>query len=353
MMVRGSASAGWTLAIVSSAAFGITGSFATPLIDSGWSPGAAVTARVTLAAIILAGPTIWALRGRWGLVTRNIGLVLGYGLVAVAACQLFFFSALATLDVGVALLLEYLGIIMVVLWLWLRHGQRPRSLTVAGAMCAMVGLALVLNLVGGGVRLDVVGVLWGLAAAVGLATHFVLSARPADGLPPLALAACGLTVAAVVLWIAGALGIMPLRATWGTVVIADADIPWWIPIIGVALISAAIAYVTAIGAVRILGSKLASFVGLAEVLFAIVFAWVLLGQMPGWVQLGGGALIVGGVVLVRADELRGRIGLPDRALPNPEPAPPTAEPPNALNDPLHEGATSNSLQFRGSPTHHT
>lgn len=304
MMVRGSAGAGWVLALISAAAFGVTGSFATPLIAAGWSPGAAVTARVTLAAALLAGPTIWSLKGRWSLIRRNIGLILGYGLVAIASCQLFYFSALATLDVGVALLLEYLGIIMVVAWLWIAHGQRPRSLTIAGAALAMLGLALVLNLVGGGVRLDIAGVLWGLAAAVGLAAHFVLSARPAHGLPPIALAACGLGVGAAALWVAGGVGIMPLRAAWVDVPIGGSMVPWWIPILGIALISAAIAYVAGIGAVRILGSKLASFVGLAEVLFAIVFAWLLLGQMPGWVQLAGGALIIGGVVLVRLDEIR-------------------------------------------------
>ena len=33
---------------------------------------------------------------------------------------------------------------------------------------------------------------------------------------------------------------------------------------------------------------MASFVGLSEVLFAILFAWVLLGELPGLIQLAGG-----------------------------------------------------------------
>jgi len=41
------------------------------------------------------------------------------------------------------------------------------------------------------------------------------------------------------------------------------------------------------------------------VLFAVIWAWLLLGELPGPVQLLGGLLIVGGVVLVRVDELRG------------------------------------------------
>ena len=58
-----------------------------------------------------------------------------------------------------------------------------------------------------------------------------------------------------------------------------------------------------IGAARRLGAKLASFAGLAEVLFAILFAWLLLGQLPTTMQIVGGVFILAGVALVRLDEL--------------------------------------------------
>ena len=84
---------------------------------------------------------------------------------------------------------------------------------------------------------------------------------------------------------------------------------------GLALVSAVIAYVAGIGAARRLGAKLASFIGMAEVLFAIVFAWLLLGQLPSAVQFLGGAFILGGVTLVRIDELEASpaSGRPDAA----------------------------------------
>jgi drug/metabolite transporter (DMT)-like permease len=76
-------------------------------------------------------------------------------------------------------------------------------------------------------------------------------------------------------------------------------------VIGLSVIAAALAYVVGISAARTLGSKLASFVGLTEVLFAVLFAWLFLGQLPTGTQLVGGVLIVAGVALVRVDELRG------------------------------------------------
>jgi drug/metabolite transporter (DMT)-like permease len=50
------------------------------------------------------------------------------------------------------------------------------------------------------------------------------------------------------------------------------------------------------------------------VLFAVIWAWLLLGELPGPIQLLGGLLIVGGVVLVRLDELRAPSGTGAAAL---------------------------------------
>ena len=58
-------------------------------------------------------------------------------------------------------------------------------------------------------------------------------------------------------------------------------------------------------AVPRIGSRVASFVGLSEVLFALMFAWIFLAEVPAPVQFAGGALILVGVVLVRADASSG------------------------------------------------
>ena len=65
------------------------------------------------------------------------------------------------------------------------------------------------------------------------------------------------------------------------------------------LVSAVFAYLTGIAAVRRLGSSVASFVALTEVIFAVAFAFVLLGQRPSPVQLVGGALVLAGIALVQ------------------------------------------------------
>jgi drug/metabolite transporter (DMT)-like permease len=73
------------------------------------------------------------------------------------------------------------------------------------------------------------------------------------------------------------------------------------------VVTAAVAYTTGIAAVRRLGSRLASFVALTEVLAAVLFAWLLLGQLPARIQFVGGLCVLAGVVLVKLDEDRSRI----------------------------------------------
>jgi drug/metabolite transporter (DMT)-like permease len=310
--------AGLTLAVLSAATFGTSGAFASSLIDAGWSPAAAVVTRVAVAAAVLTVPALVQLRGRWSLLRRGAGRTAAYGLIAVAGCQLFYFNAIQRMPVGVALLLEYLAAVLVVGWLWLRHGQRPRRLTVAGAAAAIAGLAMVLDL-GGSARIDPVGVMWGLLAAVGLAIYFLLgAATDEEPLPPIVMAWAGMCVGAVALAALGWIGVLPLTATTGDVGFLGHRVSWAVPVLGLSLVAAVIAYVAGIGAARRLGAKLASFIGMAEVLFAILFAWLLLGQLPSAVQFLGGAFILGGVTLVRIDELEaspaaGRLDAPARA----------------------------------------
>ena len=300
---RPTAGVGLGLALLSAVTFATSGTFARSLIAADWSAEAVVVARVGIAALLLAVPAVLSLRGRGEVLRRTLGSVGVFGLLGVATAQACFFNAVRYLPVGVALLLEYLGIILVVGWMWLVHGQRPRRLTVVGSVAALAGLAFVLDLTGTG-RLDPVGVLWGLGAGVGLAGYFVLAARVDADLPSVAMASFGMAVGAAVLVLLGLVGVLPLRATFGAVDFAGQRTSWLVPIAGLSLVAAVVAYLAGIAATRVLGARLASFVGLTEVMFAVLIAWLFLGELPSVVQLLGGGLIVAGVALVRLDELR-------------------------------------------------
>ena len=232
-------------ALVSASSFGLSGSLGRGLMDAGWSSAAAVAVRILLGAAVLMPLALMELRGRWVLLRRNLRMILAYGLVAVAGCQLAYFNAIARMPVGVALLIEYAAPVAIVGWLWLTRGQRPGRQTVAGALLGIVGLVLVLDLVGGA-SADVIGVLWAFGAMIGVATYFVLSARQDDGLPPTVLAASGLLIGGVALLVAGATGVLTFTATTAAVAFVGGTVAWWVPVVALGVLTAALSYATGI-----------------------------------------------------------------------------------------------------------
>lgn len=293
---------GLIFAMVSAASFGMSGALARGLLDAGWTAGAATLVRVAIAAVVLVVPGALALRGRWHLLRRGAGVIVAYGVFAVAGAQLCYFIAVGYLDVSVALLIEYTAPVAVVLWMWMRHGSRPTRLTVAGAFIAAAGLVLLLDVLGGGAGVNLVGVLWALAAMVGASVYFVIGGDESNGLPGMTLAAGGLLVALVVLGLAAIAGVLPIAWSTDTVQFVPFAAPWWAVALVLGVVTAATAYVTGIAATRRLGARLGSFVALTEVMMATAFAWLLLGQVPLAIQIAGALLVVAGVVVVKLGE---------------------------------------------------
>src|SRR6195952_2336091 len=225
------AGVGLGFALMSAASFGTSGTFGSSLITAGWTPALVILLRISLGALILAVPTWLALRGRWQLLWDGRKIVVLYSVLAVACAQVFYFNAVQRLSVGIALMLEYLGIILVVGGRGAGPGRKPARLTVVGSVLALMGLALVLNLFGGN-RIDPIGVLWGLGAAVGLAAFFLISAKTDDALPPVAMAGVGMGLGSVVLLGFGLVGVLPLGVGASTVELAGSSLPWWVPVLG-------------------------------------------------------------------------------------------------------------------------
>ena len=295
------AAAGLGLALVSAFAFALSGALARPMLDSGWSAGAIVLIRIALGALVVLPFGLRAVHGRWHLVRRAAPTILVYGMLAVAGAQFFYFSSLQYLQVGPALLIEYTAPAAVVLWMWLTRGQRPGRLTVVGALVCAIGLFLVLDLVTG-VGLDPVGVLWALGAMTGATAYFVISGDDRSELPSITLAAGGLVVGAAVLGLLGLVGALPMEAATGSQAYAGVDVAWWVPLVLLGVVTAATAYVTGVAAIRLLGSRLASFVALSEVVAGVLWSWALLSELPGAIQLIGGLLILVGVAGVKLGE---------------------------------------------------
>ena len=297
---------GLLFAIGSAFAFGMSGPLAKSLMETGWSPTAAVTARLAGGAFAM---VVYATMMKPDWVREAIEhwkTVIAYGIVPIAGAQLCYYNAVSHLSVAVALLLEYTSPVLVVGWLWATTRRSPSRLTMAGVALAVAGIMLVLGLFqsGGlsGGNINLAGVGWGLGAAICAACYFMMSdevTADGSGLNSVTLAAGGLVVGAVAVGLLGVSGLMPLTFTANDTVIAGVTTSWLVPVVALALIPTAIAYLLGIMGIARLRPRFASLVGLAEVMFAVLAAWALLGEALTPTQALGGAVVLGGLVLAR------------------------------------------------------
>ena len=291
--------AGLALAVASALAFSSSGPVVKPLLDEGWSLGAALLIRMGVSGLLLSPALIFAIVRERAFLRRHGLLIAGFGLTAVAGCQILFFSAMQRMPVAIALLIQYLAPVLLVGLAWVRTRRAPSRLVLIGSAVAVTGLILVVDIAGA--HFDLIGTLLALGAAVCVGAYFLISERAGDDLPPLALAAGGLLTGALVMALLCVTGILPFAAPAVEVVLGGMVLPSLVPMLWVAGVATTIGYAFGVMAVPRIGSRVASFVGLSEVLFALGFAWLLLGEVPAPIQFVGGALILVGVVLVRAD----------------------------------------------------
>jgi inner membrane transporter RhtA len=130
----------------------------------------ATAIRLGLGALIL-----WLLRRPWRNLAgrRDWASLAGYGLT-LGLMNLFFYMALQTLPLGIAVALEFLGPLAIALF-----GSR-RALDLVWVALVIAGLALLLPYGEHAQALDPVGVAYALAAAAGWATYILLGRRAGD-----------------------------------------------------------------------------------------------------------------------------------------------------------------------------
>jgi drug/metabolite transporter (DMT)-like permease len=299
--VQRGAAAGLGLALVSAASFGLSGPFAKALIDAGWSANGAVLVRLAGAAAVLAVLLAVLRPGVVAAIRRDGPALLLYGLLATGGVQVAFFNAVRYLPVPVALLMEYMGPILVVGWVWFVRRRPPTGRTLTGGAVALAGLALVVGVwdVDGIVW---AGVAWGLFAAVCQASYFLIADRADAGTPPLVLAGVGMAIGAVLVAVLGAVGVLPVVVDTAAspVLLAGVDVGWVVTAALLVLVATVLAYLTGVMAVARIGATRGSLVALLEVVAAAVASWLLLGQVPTAVQAAGGVLILAGVALTQA-----------------------------------------------------
>src|SRR5262249_38694224 len=105
---------------------------------------------------------------------RELAFLAAFGVFGVAIVQLFYFLAIRRLDIGVSLVIQYLGPLLVALWRCFVMKEHVRRRLWVALVLAMVGLSLIVD-VWRGVSLDGIGVTFSLLSAVAFAAYLLLA----------------------------------------------------------------------------------------------------------------------------------------------------------------------------------
>ena len=295
----GSAHPSLALAAVAAAAFlwALAAVVARRLFDDGVAPLELVEARAILSALGLAlVPSVW--RGpRGGL---RDAVVLG---LAIALVNAAYYLAIERLAVAVAIVLQYTGPAILVGWTALVEKRRPGADVIAALVLAFAGVVLVSEVFAGDIgKLDVLGIAFGIAAAVLFATYTLQSERAERRFGAVGALARAFAVASV-FWI-----VLQIPKGWPRALF-EADHLGSVIFVGLGgTLAPFLLYIWAIGHLR---SERAVIAATLEPLFAGLIAWVWLDQVLGPLQLAGAVLI-----LVAVTTLQTRI---ERPLLAPEP----------------------------------
>ncbi len=290
---------GTLFCLASGASFGAMAIFGKLAYEDGATAGTLLAVRFALAAalfwlLVLAGGAMREVRALGGRDLR-IGLALGAcGYAIQAGC---FFAALERIDASLLSLLLYTFPAMVAAAAVALGRERLDGRRVAALGLSFGGLVLVVAAAGPG-AVDPLGAALGLGAAVVYTTYILVSQGVAGRVRPQVLSALVCTGAAVSLTAATALlgELRPGEVTaagWG-----------WLACI--AVVSTVVSVSLFFAGLRRAGPTTASILATVEPLVTVLLAFLVFGEALGALQLLGGALVLGAVLVLHARLPRAR-----------------------------------------------
>lgn len=285
-------SLGVFLILFASVSFGMSGPFAKPLMDAGLNPFEVTWMRVagvTILLLVLAWP--YLRRVDWANIPWKP--LVAFGIFAIAGVQSSYFFAVSLIPVGIALLLQFLGPIIVVAWVrFVRRVQLPAT-AMTGALISLTGLAVVVE-VWSGLQLDGLGVMAGLISAMCQAAYYLVGEDLTKTMDTRVMLSLGFVVGTVTLTVIA----MPWSTDWSPlfsqVDMGGATIPALLPAI-LMVACTALAYLAGIAALRRLSAPVTGAMGYTEVVAAAVAAWLLLSEALTVPQILGGIVVLIGV----------------------------------------------------------
>ncbi|MEY4294009.1 MAG: hypothetical protein RIR29_659 [Actinomycetota bacterium] len=289
------------LAITSSLLFGLNASTTKVLIESGISAEQLVLFRSAAVAIFAAIGVSLTNPKAFKLQLREIPFFALFGVVGVGLMQWAYSNAVANLQVGVALLIEYTAIVIVPVASYFLFKERVRGRIWLAIALVLGGLSIVAQPWAAG--LNLVGVIYGFMAAVFLSSYFIMgehAQRKRGAFSTMFYA----FLTATLFWAVAAninpRGLIDFTKDVNlTGNLATLTLPSWVVLIWIAIAGSFVPMLFTFLAMRHLSASAVGIASTAETVFAFVFGYLWLSEKIDLSQTIGGVLVIVGIVVAQ------------------------------------------------------
>jgi drug/metabolite transporter (DMT)-like permease len=293
---------GYAMALGAGTLFAINGTVSKVILESGMSSLRLTQVRSTgaligLALIILATRPQDLRTNR-----RELLYLAAFGVFGVAFVQLFYFLAIHRLEIGVSLLIQYLGPLLVALFAFFVLKEHVRGRLWIALALALGGLTLVVDL-WHGVSLDGLGVLFSLCSAVTFAGYMLLAERAVGRRDPISLLCFGFFFATAFWAIAQPWWSFPFELPGRSVSLlgrlSDVHMPIWLLLTWMIVLGTIVPFFLIVGSMRHITATRAGILAMVEPVVASIVAYAWLGETLNGTTLIGGAVVLCGIVLAQ------------------------------------------------------
>jgi drug/metabolite transporter (DMT)-like permease len=293
---------GYLMVAVAATLFAVNGTVSKVVLGSGLSSLELTQIRSSGAALGFLVYLLLFARRRLRVGRRELLFLAVFGITGVAFVQWLYFVAIEHLPVGIALLIQFTGPLLVALFARFVYHERIRRRVWLALVFCLTGLAVVVE-AWAGIAFSTVGITAASGAAFALAAYVLMAERERRHRDPASLSFYGFLFAALFWAIVQPLWEFPWDALDDTVSLqgnlAEHTAPVWLLVTFVVLVGTMITFSLLTGALRHIPATRASIVATLEPVVATVVAWVWLEESFGAVQLVGGAVVLAGILLAQ------------------------------------------------------
>jgi drug/metabolite transporter (DMT)-like permease len=294
---------GYGMAFTAATLWAVNGVISKVIIESGEIAAPRLTEVRTTGAFLMLAAALLLVRPQSLRIRRGeLPVLLTFGVLGLAFVQWFYFEAISRLDIGVALLIQYIAPVLVALWARFAYHEPVRRRIWVALALSILGIALLVEL-WSGLTLDGLGVAAALGSAVTFAVYILSAERAVTRRDPVSLVCYGFLLASIFWAVLQPWTSFPVELVDESVSLLgrleDLSLPVWLLMGWMVVLGTIVPFALLAASLRHIPASRAAITAMFEPVAATVFAFAWLGESLTAFQLIGGLVVLGAILLAQ------------------------------------------------------